>query len=152
MAHTITLTKRAASLFPSYASGPYPVSLELLAQFAAQNPGLDYGNYCSGWNDIDGRRAYSSESRKITRDLARVREAMHEAYYAGATDSDIDQACISAFSGRIELIRDSDPSAMRVDYCTGQYFPTEYRAAVAAVLEQAARIALARTESLNVAA
>ena len=38
-----------------------------------------------------------------------------------------------AFSGRLEITERSD-GAIKIDYCTGQYFPTEYRKAACAVL------------------
>jgi hypothetical protein len=134
------LTKRALSLFPSYAQGPFPETMQRIAAYAAQNPGLEYGNYCSDWRDADGRRAYFGEARRITRQLADVRQALHDAYYADATDADVIAASASAFSGRLTV------SATGIDYCTGQYWPTEYRAACAAVLERAARIARFRNE------
>ena len=132
------LTKRAQSLFPAYASGPFPVTLQLIAAYAAQNPGLEFVNYCSDWRDVDGRRAYFSEARSITRDLARVRTALHDAYYAGATDADVIEASTHTFSGRLTV------TPTNIDYCAGQYWPTEYRAACASVLAAAARIAHAR--------
>jgi len=145
------LTKRAQSLFPSYASGPFPVTLQLIAAYAAQNPGLEFGNYCSDWRDVDGRRAYFNAARGITRDLARVRTALHDAYYAGATDADVIEASSRAFSGRL-TIKPATMCPAEIYYCEGQYWPTEYRAACAAVLEAAARIAQSRNEQSKAAA
>ena len=139
---TKNLTARAASLFPSWRdASQHCAALQLVAAYAAQNPGLEYGNYCSGWRDKDGRAAYFSESRRITRDLRRVRDAMHGAY--SVTDDDVIEAAMHAFSGRLSVNRRAD-GALVVDYCTGQYWPTEYRAACAAVIEAACQLAYRR--------
>jgi len=197
------LTARALSLLPRTYTGTTfqgggaswsvpnvdgtPLTMRLIASYAAQNPGLEFGNYCSGWNDKDGRAAYLSESRAITRDLARVRNALRDAYFAGATDADVLEASKHAFSGRLTLCRErqhtcgcghtwaaevktctptanlsgeatqwcpkcnarptmSEPIRYHIEYCTGQYWPTEYRKACASVLEYAARIAARRAE------
>lgn len=104
-----------------------------------QRPGLDPRNYISGWNDSAGRSAYRSESRRITRQghdargLLRVVEL-----YDSIGAEDILAAC-RAFSGRLTIkveTRDDGHVYAGVDYCTGQYWPTEYRAAAAAVLAQ----------------
>jgi hypothetical protein len=131
------ITKTAARLIPSHM--PVSPALVALAQFAAQRPGLEFGNYCSGWNDADGRRAYFSEARSISRQLADVRAGLRKCAAVSVTDDDVRQACRRAFGGRLQL----DESG-RVDYCTGQYFPTEYRRAVAAVLDSASTIAYDR--------
>ena len=47
--------------------------LAALDAWIRQRPGLDYGNYASGWNDVDGRRAYFRELRSIARDLREAR-------------------------------------------------------------------------------
>lgn len=150
------LTARALSLLPRHYSTATrsmqpnidgtPLTMRLIAAYAAQNPGLEFGNYCSGCNDREGRAAYFSESRAITRDLRRVREALHAAYFADATDADVIEAARSAFSGRLTLTP-RDGGGFAVNYCTGQYWPTEYRKACAAVLEYAARIAARRNEA-----
>lgn len=177
------LSARALSLLPrTYNPAGYgrmvpnvdgtPLTMRLIAAYAAQNPGLEFGNYCSGWNDKEGRAAYFSESRAITRDLRRVREALRAAYFAGATDADVIEATRSAFSGRLSIERipcrsesqqlayearktcggiaeapPADSFKFRIDYCVGQYWPTEYRKACASVLEYAARIAARRNEA-----
>lgn len=147
-----TLTRRALSLFPRCADNIHsaPLTLRLIASYAAQNPGLEYGNYSSGWNDRAGRAAYFAESRQITKDLHRVRDAMRDAWYSGVTDDDVVQASQSAFSGRL-TIKPREAGGFSIDYCTGQYWPTEYRKACAAVLEYAARIAQRRSEGQKAA-
>jgi hypothetical protein len=150
----MTLSARALSLLPLtfdpalFRMVPNvegtPLTLRLVASYAAQNPGLEFGNYCSDWRDTEGRRAYFSESRAITRDLRRVRDALRGAYFAGVTDADMIEASRHAFSGRL-TIKARDAGGFGIEYCTGQYWPTEYRKACAAVLEYAARIAAHRT-------
>lgn len=110
--------------------------LRALQAFAAQRPGLDPRNYISGWNDTAGRSAYRAESRSITRDghdATTLLAAVSLEDKIGAAE--ILEAC-RAYSGRLQLQR-TDAGVWRVDYCTGQYWPTEYRRAVCAVLAAA---------------
>lgn len=141
------MNRTTARLFPRYgnAIADAPVTLRAIAAYAAQRPGLEFGNYCSGHRDQDGRRAYFAEARAITRDFSRVRDALHAAYYAGVTDRELIEASRSAFGGRLTI------NAGSVDYCTGQYWPTEYRKACAAVLEYAATLARRRAEAAKAA-
>lgn len=100
-------------------------ALVLLVAFAAQNPGLD-------WRDYGGDgKAYRSEGRSIQADWKRFLTALHEAAGEGVTEATVIAASSRAFSGRLEWKGD------HWDYCTGQYFPTEYRKAAASVLEAA---------------
>ena len=93
-----------------------------LSAWVNQRAGLEPGNYGS-W------AGYRSESRRITRQradffylLARCRPA---------TESEWRDA-FRAYSGRLTLTMDGDTP--RLSYCTGQYWPTEYRAAACAVV------------------
>jgi hypothetical protein len=122
-----------------------PKALIAVLGFAAQNPGLDFANY----GDVT---AYRSDSRHITKAWQDVKQAVTKCCYAGVIDSDILEASRITFSGRLSVESFNNPSGSlnyRVDYCTGQYWPTEYRYAAAAVLEQAARIALRRNEQVQ---
>ena len=102
-----------------------------LESFANQRPGLEPGNYGSG---RDGFRAYRAESREITKDLHDVRQLLsHLSWRESVTAEHLEQSARSSYSGRLSLKFD-DENGLRVDYCTGQYFPTEYRRAVCAVL------------------
>jgi hypothetical protein len=144
------LTARARGLFPAWLPpAAFAPVVRVLAAYAAQNPGLEYGNYCAaGRSDAAGRRAYFAEARGITRQLHRVREAVHCAH--AVRDADLVEAAGLAFSGRLSITVDGDRAT--VAYCTGQYWPTEYRAAVAAVIERAIEIAYARGLDAQVAA
>ena len=109
-----------------------PESIYALAEYAARNPGLEFGNY----GNIS---AYRSEARRISRQLQHVARSIESACLCNVNNADIEEASRLAYSGRlsIEWARDDQSARYRIDYCTGQYWPTEYRAAVAAVLDQA---------------
>lgn len=111
--------------------------MEALLAYANQRPGLEFGNYGNG-------PAYRSESRRIAGDLKRVSRAAEEFEQAHGTDTDLIDA---TRGGRLTLERTDD--AYSVDYCTGQYWPTEYRPAVARVLETAASSAKQRAAAAN---
>ena len=98
--------------------------IELLSAFISQRSGMDFRNY----GDI---KSYRAESRRITQQGKDARELMRAVEYSQITADEL-RAAFSAFSGRLTLSDDG-----RLDYCTGQYFPTEYRAAVCAVLASA---------------
>jgi len=96
-----------------------------------QRPGLEPGNYISGWHDTEGRRAYRAEVRSITRDLHDARALLAYVERNAIYAEDLTEAFRSAYSGRLSW------DGVRLDYCTGQYWPTEYRRAVCAVLASA---------------
>jgi hypothetical protein len=128
------MNKRTLSLFPSWVDiEAQPQTLRLLAAYAAKNPGLDFRDYCRDWQDKDGRAAYFSEARSITKDLDRVRKAILSAYYAGVTDDDL----VECSQGE-RLTIERTAGGFDLDYCVGQYWPTEYRGAVARLLNRAA--------------
>ena len=110
--------------------------LDALQAFAAQRPGLDPRDYISDYRDTAGRAAYRSDSRKITRDLQDSRVLMGAVRRAFTLDVDALRAAFGAFSGRLTLKTESN-GRIELTYCTGQYWPTEYRKAVCAVLASA---------------
>ena len=96
--------------------------LSLLQSFANQRPGIEPCNY----HDF---ASYRAESREVTADLHDVRallSAVAGRWYAIGADQ-IRAALQSG--GRLTLDDDG-----RLSYCTGQYFPTEYRKAACRVL------------------
>lgn len=98
-------------------------------KWIGQRAGLDPRNYFSDWRDVNGRRAYEQEKRSIAKDRKRARAAL-----ARAQEYPFDAAAMAdslkrAFSGRLTWAGD------HFDYCTGQYFPTEFAIAAATVLE-----------------
>lgn len=103
--------------------------LAALHKFTSQRPGLEFGNYGS-------LPAYRSESRRITRQRHDFRLLAREVELAGGiTAQNLVDAARSAYSGRLSFVEKGDK--VGVDYCAGQYFPAEYRAAACAVLAAA---------------
>lgn len=98
--------------------------LQLLAKFIRQRPGLEYGNY----GDV---RAYRAELRGITADLHAAERLLNfAAIYSGVRE----YVARELTAGR-RLTYDQKRRAL--DYCTGQYWPTEYRRAAASILASA---------------
>ena len=101
-----------------------------LQRFVAQRPGLEFANY----GDVS---AYRSEMRSITKDRHHAEELLRAVSWRDSiTADDIVHAAKCAFSGRL-TIREPEPGRFVLDYCTGQYWPTEYRRAVCSVLSSA---------------
>lgn len=110
--------------------------LQALGAFARQRPGLDPRNYISHGMDREGRSAYRSECRSITRDLHDVNALLAAvSWRESITAQDLREAAERAYSGRLSIV--DTPKGIGLDYCTGQYWPTEYRKAVCAVLSHA---------------
>lgn len=101
--------------------------IALLDAWIRQRPGLDYGNY-------GDPVAYRAEVRSIGQDLQHARTLLRAVEL-----SLMPVECLidgfRAFSGRLSLIE--TPKGYALDYCTGQYWPTEYRSAACAVLASA---------------
>jgi hypothetical protein len=99
--------------------------LALLDAHVNQRAGMDPRNYGS-WSD------YRSESRSVTRDLHDYRVLRRYVGWRTLTAEQL-RAGFRAFSGRLQLQTRED-GKLALSYCTGQYFPTEYRKAACAVL------------------
>jgi hypothetical protein len=110
-------------------------AVHALADFAATRPRLDFANY----GDV---KYYRQDARSITRDLHAVRELVSIARYM-CTDQEVLDA---ARGGRVDIepYADDTGAGYRVSYTAGQYYPVEYRAAVARVLASAIWKAWAR--------
>ena len=112
----------------TFATQPDPLKLQILAalhRFVRQRPGLDWRNY-------GDPVAYRAELRGITRDLKDAETLLRQvALVHTITGEDLITASRLSFSGRLKI--NQTPDGVTVDYCTGQYFPTEYRRAVAAI-------------------
>lgn len=106
--------------------------LEALRKWINQRPGLKFGN-CGDW------KVYRSELRSITRDRSDALELLRAVSMAESITAEVLAAFFRrAYSGRLELSEAGDNAkAARLVYCTGQYWPTEYRKAAAAVLASA---------------
>lgn len=104
--------------------------IDALQRFVAQRPGLEFANY----GDV---ALYRAEMRSITKDRHHAEELIRAVSWRDSlTADDILKAADFAHSGRL-AIRETEPGAFTLDYCTGQYWPTEYRRAVANVLSAA---------------
>lgn len=95
--------------------------LALLAAFVAQRPGIEPGNYHT-------YASYRSESREVTRDRHHFDSMIAAVSWREGITADAIRAALQS-GGRLTLSDDG-----RLDYCTGQYFPTEYRKAACRVL------------------
>lgn len=103
--------------------------LDALYRFAEQRPRMEPANY-------GDYRSYRSESRSVTRDLEQARQLIRYCELSSVSAEAILQASRGAYSGRLSInIRDD--GAIVIDYCVGQYFPTEFRRAVCAVCASA---------------
>lgn len=103
--------------------------LAALSAFIRQRPGLDFANY-------GDTSVYRSELRSITKDRHHAEELLAAVSWRSISAEDLLAAARGAFSGRLSLTV-NDKGGVSVDYCTGQYFPTEYRRAACAVLASA---------------
>ena len=97
--------------------------IDVLNRWIAQRPGLEFGNY----GDVS---AYRSEMRSIGRDLQHARAMVN--YVAWHDSITADMILDAAKGGRLSIVVKGDTVA--IDYCTGQYWPTEYRRAVCSLM------------------
>ena len=113
---------------------------QALRAWINQRPGLEFGN--------DGSvTSYRAEVRSIGRDLQHARELLRAVEHRDSiTGDDLEAAFPHAYSGRLTLVPPNSDGPVegfnggkyyRLDYCTGQYWPTEYRKAACAVLASA---------------
>jgi hypothetical protein len=93
--------------------------LAALRAFVEKRPGLEFAEY-------GDRAEYSSAARKITRQRADALELLR---YVEMRDSITAADLIPNGDGHLSI--EENGAAVRVGYITGQYRPTEYRAAVA---------------------
>ena len=103
--------------------------INALRTFAQKRPQLEYGNY-------GNHSSYLQESRAITKDLHHARALLRRVELSGISAEELLEASKEAFSGRLEITA-TDDGLIKVSYCVGQYFPTEYRKAVASVCARA---------------
>ena len=103
--------------------------LDALDAWIRQRPGLDFGNY-------GNVASYRQESRRITRQKHDAETLLRAVRWRESITADMLAAAFrDAFSGRLTLTEKDGKACL--DYCAGQYFPTEYRAAACAVLASA---------------
>ena len=97
--------------------------INALRAFAEQRPGLEPANYGS-------RTGYDTERRRIHRQLREARRLLRAVDLRSYVTADhLRESFRTSFSGRRTLRDDGT-----LDYCVGQFWSTEFRAAVCAVL------------------
>lgn len=101
-----------------------------LRAFIAQRSGLDWRNYASDWRDKSGMDALCSDRSRI---LQHGRDARALLSFVEHSPIPVEFIMRELETGRLTF----DPSRNALDYCTGQYFPTEYRAAICRTLSNA---------------
>jgi hypothetical protein len=109
--------------------------ITLLHAWISQRPGLEAANYFGGGNYAESLANYRAEVRSIGKDLAHARQLLRAVELSGITAEEMMAAFPRAYSGRLSLVEHpKKPGSWALDYCTGQYWPTEYRRAACAVL------------------
>ncbi len=97
--------------------------IDALNRWVSQRPGLEYGNY-------GDPVAYRAEVRSIGKDLQHARAMPN--YVAWHDSITAEMILDAAKSGRLSIV--VTDGTVAIDYCTGQYWPTEYRPAVCRLL------------------
>lgn len=98
----------------------FPTALQALSAFVAQRSGINYADY-------GNRDAYMGDYRPMIQQGKDFRKMAAFAFYSSVNNEDIIKASDQVFSGRLQF--DVISGQYAVNYCTGQYFPTEYRLA-----------------------
>lgn len=99
-------------------------ALEALEDFVNSRPGFDPRNY-------DSARSYREDYSVALRDLHDARALLRAMRWR---DSITEERVMQEAKGkRLSLSRTQD-GRVQIDYCTGQYYPTEYRRAVCRLL------------------
>ena len=106
-------------------------AVDMLRRYIGQRSGIDRRNYQRDYRDADGYRAFRADYREILRDGRDARRLLEFiAGRDGITAADI----VSARNGNGRLEFERVANGWRLDYCAGQYFATEYRAAACDLL------------------
>lgn len=102
--------------------------LSALHSFVSKRPGFDLRNY-------DSMAGYRGDQRPVQKQLATAKAFLrYVALMGGISGADILHSAEHTFSGRLTIEYDHKTGKCTVDYCTGQYWPTEYRLSVCCVL------------------
>jgi len=104
--------------------------LNLMRAFVAQRSGLDWRNYASDWRDNSGMAALRSDRNRI---LQHGRDARELLRFVECSEMPVEFLMRELESGRLTF----DSARHSLDYCAGQYFAVEYRAAVCRALANA---------------
>lgn len=107
--------------------------LDDLLRFVNRRTGMDIRNYADSWADKDGVSAFRSEYREILRDGRDARELIRACRYLVPVEILLQQG---RTNDRLTYTHRG------WDYCVGQYWCTEYRAAACRYLRRCYRDAL----------
>ena len=110
--------------------------IKAVRAFIAQRSGIEWANYSRG-DYKASRAAFMGDYRPILRAGRDARVLLAAVSGRDGVTAENILAATRAYSGRLQLVERGESAA--VDYCTGQYFPTEYRNAACAVLAQCLR-------------
>lgn len=102
--------------------------LEALGRFIAQRSGIDYRNYGE-------RESFMGDYRPILKHGKQARAMLQAVQWRYQITAEALIDASRAYSGRLQFVERN--GRVDCDYTTGQYFPTEYRAAACAVLSTA---------------
>lgn len=102
--------------------------LHALDAFIESRPGFDPANY------MGAPQAYRSDARTALRDLHHGRALLRAVSWRDGIDASM---LLANKHHRIDFRSTETGHTLEVDYCTGQYYPTEYRAAACATLASA---------------
>ena len=105
-------------------------TLDALTAFVNSRPGFDFADY----GDVSSYRSDSRRAMKARKNFHLMRR--HVERITGDVSETIVRDAFRAYSGRITITNKgtSDNPDIVLDYCTVQYYPTEYRTAACAVL------------------
>lgn len=96
-------------------------ALELLCKFVNQRPGLDFNDY----GDVT---IYRREMNEITKDMHDFYDLLNLARWKVENLNQKIADYLKSTDGRLSLVGE------KLQYITGQYYPTEYRPAASRVL------------------
>lgn len=102
--------------------------------FVSQRSGIEYANYQSGDYKAT-REAFMGDYRPMLRAGADARVLLAAVSGRDGVTAEGIKAATRAYCGRLQIKARGE--SVEIDYCTGQYFPTEYRQAACAVLATA---------------
>jgi len=103
----------------------------LLRAFIAQRSGLDWRNYARDCNDTVGLGALWTDKKTI---LTHGKDARALLSFVKESSIPADYLLSELSEGKRLSF---NPARGSIDYCAGQYFPTEYRAAVCRAISSA---------------
>lgn len=108
--------------------------LDALLAFINQRSGIEWGNYSCG-DYKRSREAFNGDYRPILKRGKQARAMLAAIRWRDSITVEKLIEATRAYSGRLQF-KEQDGKVW-VEYCTGQYFPTEYRSAACAVLSKA---------------